>query len=148
MSGSPDGGAPADGDAFPLRVRYGETDAMGVVYHPNFLVYFEQGRTEFLRRRGFAYRELERAGALLVVVECGCRYRASARYDDVLRVKTWLEQVTRVRVGFRYEVVRESDGLLLAEGFTKLACVDRNGRPRALPAEVTAALGRPRGVAP
>ena len=132
MSGEP--------ELLSLRVRYGETDSMGVVYHPNFLVYFEQGRTEYLRRRGFAYSELERSGALLVVVECGVRYRASARYDELLRVKTMLDHVTRVKVGFRYEVLREADAQLLAEGFTNLACVDRAGRPRAIPEEVGAAL--------
>lgn len=141
MSGVPDGGEATPGeDLVRLRVRYGETDAMGVVYHANFLVYFEQGRTEFLRRRGFAYSELERSGALLVVTECGCRYRASARYDEVLAVRTALDHVTRIRVGFRYRVMRDSDGALLAEGFTNLACVGRDGRPRALPPTVTAAL--------
>lgn len=117
-----------------LRVRYGETDKMGVVYHANHFLYFENGRTEFLRKLGVAYRDLEERGVALVVVDCGARYRGNAGYDDLLTVRTRVTSMSRVRIRFDYRVVR--DGRLLVEGFTTLACLDGRGRPRELPEEV------------
>jgi acyl-CoA thioester hydrolase len=118
-----------------IRVRYAETDRMGYLHHANFLVYFEQARTELLRERGLAYRDVEDRGFLLVVIEARCRFRKPARYDDVVTVRTTVERVTHVKIVHSYKVLR--DGELLAEGETTLACVDRDGRPQALPAELS-----------
>jgi acyl-CoA thioester hydrolase len=114
-----------------IRVRYAETDRMGLLHHANYLVYFEQARTELLRARGLSYKELEDRGYLLVLTRVEVRYRRPARYDDLLTVRTTVERVTSVRIDHRYEVV--CDGQLLAEGSSTLACVDRTGRPQALP---------------
>jgi acyl-CoA thioester hydrolase len=114
-----------------FRVRYAETDRMGLLHHANYIVYFEMGRTEFLRQKGISYRDIEDSGHLLVVVEVGCKFKRPAYYDDLLTLRTTLERVTHVKVVHRYEVFR--DGLLLAEGHSTLACVDREGKPQALP---------------
>ena len=114
-----------------IRVRYAETDRMGFLHHANYVVYFEAGRTELLRSRGTSYREIEDSGHFLVVVEIGCKFKRPARYDDLLTLTTTVERVTHVKIVHRYEVRR--DGLLLAEGHSTLACVDREGRPQALP---------------
>jgi len=114
-----------------VRVRYAETDRMGLLHHANFFVYFEMGRTELLRARGLSYREVEDAGYLLVIVDLGCKYKRPARYDDILTVKTNVARVTHVKIVHTYQVSR--DGLLLAEGHSTLACVDRDGRPQPLP---------------
>lgn len=120
-----------DGDEIEIRVRYAETDRMGLLHHANYVVYFEQGRTELLRKRGLTYRDIEDSGHLLVIVEVGCKFKRSAYYDDLLTLRTIVERVTHVKILHRYEVRR--DGLLLAEGHSTLACVDRAGRPQALP---------------
>jgi acyl-CoA thioester hydrolase len=125
--------------ALEVRVRYGETDQMGVVYHANYLLYFEMGRTELLRAAGLPYAELEKKGILLVVVEASCRYRAGARYDETLRVLTRVARVGKATVDFAYEV-RGADGRLCAEGRTELAAVDSNTRPLRLPEDVVALL--------
>ncbi len=114
-----------------FRVRYAETDRMGLLHHANYIVYFEMGRTELLRQRGISYRDIEDSGHLLVVVEVGCKFKRPAYYDDMLTLRTTVERVTHVKIVHRYEVFR--DGLLLAEGHTTLACVDREGKPQALP---------------
>lgn len=114
-----------------IRVRYAETDRMGLLHHANYFVYFEMARTELLRQRGITYREIEDAGHYLVIVDLGCKYKRPAYYDDLLTVRTIVERVTHVKIVHRYEVVR--DGLLLAEGHSTLACVDRAGKPQALP---------------
>jgi acyl-CoA thioester hydrolase len=114
-----------------IRVRYAETDRMGLLHHANYLVYFEQGRTELLRDRGKTYRDLEDQGYLLVLVKVEVRYRQPARYDDLLTLRTTVTRVTPVRIEHRYEVVR--DGQLLADGSSTLACVDRDGRLQAMP---------------
>ena len=114
-----------------IRVRYAETDRMGLLHHANYLVYFEQARTELLRDLGLAYRDLEDQGYLLVLTKVEVKYRRPARYDDVLTVRTTVARTTAVRIDHRYEVLR--DGLLVAEGTSTLACVDRDGRPQALP---------------
>ncbi len=121
----------AESDEIQIRVRYAETDRMGLLHHANYFVYFEMGRTELLRRRGLSYRELEDAGHLLVIVDLHCKFKKPAFYDDLLNLKTVVERVTHVKVVHRYEVRR--DGVLLAEGQSTLACVDRDGRPQALP---------------
>ena len=120
-----------ESDEITIRVRYAETDRMGLLHHANYFVYFEQGRTELLRKRGMTYRDMEDAGHLLVIVDLGCKFKRPAYYDDVLTLRTTVERVTHVKIVHKYEVLR--DGLLLAEGQSTLACVDREGRPQALP---------------
>src|SRR5262249_2074839 len=114
-----------------IRVRYAETDRMGLVHHANYLVYFEQGRTELLRSQGLAYKDFEDQGYLLVITRAEVRYRSPARYDDLLTLRTTVARTTAVRIDHRYELLRE--GTLIAEGSTPLACVDREGRVQALP---------------
>jgi len=114
-----------------IRVRYIETDRMGLLHHAHYVAYFEQARVELLRSLGYSYRDLEDQGYLLVLTRIEVRYRRPARYDDLLTVRTYVERTTTVRIDHRYEVFR--DGELIAEGATTLACVDREGRPQALP---------------
>jgi len=123
-----------------LRVRYEETDQMGVVYHGNYLKYFEVGRTELMRRLGFPYSEQEKKGVLLTVVEARCRYLAGARYDDLLRIETRGEIRSPLRLRFGYRVVREEDGVVVCEGWTDLACLDQNRKLRRLPEEIRRGL--------
>jgi acyl-CoA thioester hydrolase len=123
-----------------VRVRYGEVDRMGVVYHAHYLAYFEAGRTEFLRSLGRTYRGVEEGGLLLVVADAGMRFRRPAGYDDLLRVRTRLTSLSGVRMRFEYEVDRPSDGARLALGHTTLASTDREGRPVRLPADFRALL--------
>jgi len=114
-----------------IRVRYAETDRMGLLHHANYLVYFEQGRIELLRALGQSYKSLEDQGYLMVLTKIEVRYRRPVRYDDVVTVRTAVVRTTAVRIDHRYEVLR--DGLLVAEGTSTLACVDRDGNPQALP---------------
>jgi acyl-CoA thioester hydrolase len=116
-----------------VRVRYAETDAMGLLHHANYFVYFEEARTECLRQGGVSYRDLEERGVYLVVARARCTYRAAARYDDVLLVHTTVERVTGARIDHSYRMVREADGLLVAEAETTLACVDRGGKLQPIP---------------
>ncbi len=100
-----------------LRVRYAETDQMGVVYHSNFIIWFEVGRVEMMRQLGFTYSEMEqRDGMHLAVAEVRCRYKAPARYDDLLVIRTRLMNVRASLLHFGYEIARDEDGTLLAEG--------------------------------
>jgi acyl-CoA thioester hydrolase len=124
-----------------IRVRYAEVDRMGLLHHANYLVYFEQGRTELLRTLGMSYRDLEDQGYLLVLTKLEVRYRRPARFDDVLTVRTTAVKTTAVRIDHRYEVFR--DGELLTEGTTTLACVDRDGHPQALPELLRMRKGKP-----
>jgi acyl-CoA thioester hydrolase len=114
-----------------IRVRYAETDRMGLLHHANYLVYFEQGRTELLRSLGYTYKDLEDRGYLLVLTKIEVRYRSPAYYDDLLTLKTTVMKTTAVRIDHRYEMLR--DGVLVAEGNTTLACVDREGKVQPLP---------------
>ncbi len=122
---------PLDRGDIAIRVRYAETDRMGLLHHANYLVYFEQARTELLRSQGWTYKDLEDQGFLLVLTKVEVRYKRPARYDDLLTVRTFVERTTTVRIDHRYEVFR--DGELVAEATSTLACVDRDGRPQALP---------------
>jgi len=124
-----------------VRVRYGETDQMGVVYHPNYFLYFETGRTELMRASGVAYSELEKSGVFLVVTQASCRYRAAARYDQELTVHTRVDEVRKATVQFSYRVLGPG-GTLLAEGSTELAAVDREKNPVRLPKEVSELLSK------
>jgi acyl-CoA thioester hydrolase len=109
-----------------LRVRYAETDQMSVVYHSNYLIWFEVGRVELLRQLGFSYLEMEQDGLNLPVVEARCRYKHPARYDDEITIRTWIAQMRTSLLRFEYEVVRKSDGRLLAEGESVHVVVGRD----------------------
>ena len=118
-----------------VRVRYAETDQMGVVYHANYLIWFEVGRVEFIRAMGLDYRAMEQEeGALIAVAEARARYKAPARYDDELIVRTHLAGVRGSVVRFSYAVVRAADEVLLCEGETVHVVVGRDMRRRAMPA--------------
>lgn len=114
-----------------IRVRYAETDRMGLLHHANYLVYFEQGRTELLRTLGYTYKDLEDKGFLLVLTKIDVRYKSPAYYDDLLTLKTSVVKTTAVRIDHRYELWREAT--MLAEGTSTLACVDRQGQLQRLP---------------
>jgi len=116
-----------------IRVRYGEVDQMGVLHHSRYWEYFEMGRTELLRLGGVAYRDVEAAGALLVISKCSARYLAPARYDDLLTLTTTMTRMTAARIDHCYELRREDDGAVLATAETTLACIDREGRVMAIP---------------
>ncbi len=127
-----------------IRVRYAETDRMGVVYHANYLVWFEIGRTEFCRARGFAYKDMEENDrAFLVVAESYCRYKAPARYDDELIVRTHITELRRRSVRFGYEIVNAADGRIIAEGETGHVVTDFNNRVISLPESYRLALSSP-----
>ncbi len=119
-----------------VRVRYQETDQMGFVYYSNYFVYFEMGRIEFLRNLGFSYSELEKENIFLAVIDAHCKYKAPARFDDLLVIKTWLSKMKYARVEFCYEIRREGEEKLIAEGSTVLACLDENRRPRTIPDKI------------
>ena len=110
-----------------FRVRYAETDAMGIVHHANYYVWFEMGRTELLREADLNYRSMEEAGIMSPVIESHCYYKSSARYDDYLTLETEVTSVDKVRWAFNYRVWR--DGELLAEGRTVHCFMNREGRP-------------------
>ena len=114
-----------------VRVRYNETDAMGFLHHANYFNYFEMGRTELYRASGGDYRAIEQGGLFLVVVEIRCKYRAPARYDDLLTLRTMLANVNSVKLEHDYELFR--DDQLLASARSVLACVDRNGKLQRMP---------------
>ena len=117
-----------------LRVRYAETDQMGVVYHSNYLIWMEIGRVELVRSRGFNYKDLERAdGILLSVVEAHCRYVYPARYDDEVTVLTEIVRANPRLIEFRYEIRTTHENRLLAEGSTKHCWLNRAMRPSRLP---------------
>jgi acyl-CoA thioester hydrolase len=122
-------------------VRYADTDQMGVVYYANYLVWFEVGRTEWLRESGWSYRDMEAAGISLPVIEAHCEYRQSARYDDEIEIRTEAKVLTPVRIRFDYEARRTADETLSATGHTVHAAIGANGRPRRLPARVLEILG-------
>ena len=119
-----------------VRVRYSETDTMGVVYYANYLVWFEVGRTDLLRGAGWSYREMELDGFSLPVIEVYCEYRQPARYDDELEVRTGGDLISPIRVRFDYAITRSGDDTLLAAGHTVHASLDRSGRPRRLPERI------------
>jgi acyl-CoA thioester hydrolase len=117
-----------------VRVRYAETDQMGVVYHSNYLVWFEIGRVELMRALGFEYKLMESEDdCYIVVAEAACRYHQPARYDEQLRVRTRIAQTGNRIVKFSYELLRDPDGVLLATGETTHVICGRNGRPKSMP---------------
>lgn len=115
-----------------VRVRYAETDKMGVVYYANYLAWFEVGRCEWLRATGASYRELEEQGTVLPVIEAHCQYRRPLRYDDEVEIRTRGTLLSPARLRFDYEVVPSGAGEASAVGWTEHCAVDRSGRPRRL----------------
>lgn len=117
-----------------IRVRYADTDQMGVVYYANYLVYFEVGRTEFCRRRGIAYSEIEKqTGSYLIVAEARCRYRRPLRYDQEVVVRTFLQDFRKRTMTFAYQLIDPVSGVLFAEGETVHVVTDREGKPKSFP---------------
>ena len=117
-----------------IRVRYAETDKMGIVHHSNYLVWFEFGRSEFCRARGFSYKEMEeKDNALMVVAEVYCRYKSPAYYEDVLTLRTKIAEIRSRSIRFIYEIFRAEDETLLAEGETLHLVTDENKKVRSLP---------------
>ncbi len=124
-----------------VRVRYAETDQMGVVYHSNYLIWFEVGRVEYMRQLGLTYKSMEQEdGCGIAVVEANARYKAPARYDDELIIRTRVTQARGSIIGFAYAVVRASDELLLCEGSTTHIVVDREMKRAPMPARFAAAF--------
>jgi acyl-CoA thioester hydrolase len=125
---------PEKGGEIQIRVRFSETDKMGITWHGNYFSWFEMGRTELLRQAGFAYKDLEAAGTMFAVVSVECSYKHPAAYDDLLTLKTRVVRVTPVRIEHEYRLYR--DNLLLAVGKTVLASVDLQGRIKPIPDEI------------
>ncbi|REJ78649.1 MAG: acyl-CoA thioesterase [Acidobacteria bacterium] len=124
-----------------LRVRYAETDKMGIVHHSNYYVWFELGRSEFCRSRGFSYRDMEdNDGALLVVAESYCRYKSPAHYEDLLLLRTQIARIRSRSISFVYEVFRPSDDTVIAEGETMHIVVNRKNKIISLPKRYEAML--------
>jgi acyl-CoA thioester hydrolase len=119
-----------------VRVRYAETDQMGVAYHGNYFAWFEVGRTDLLRNLGVTYRDLEKGGLRLPVIEAQARFLRPALYDDVLDIHTRLSSLGGARIGFEYEVRRDGAEAPLATGSTAHAAVDPDGRPKRLPEDI------------
>jgi acyl-CoA thioester hydrolase len=118
---------------FQVRVRYGETDAMGIVYYGTYPLYYETGRTEMMRNLGFTYRKMEELGIIMPVISMSCRYRKPVRYDDLLTIRTIVKEMPSTRIEFNYEIYNET-GELVNEGLTTLVFVDREkNRPVKIP---------------
>jgi acyl-CoA thioester hydrolase len=133
----------ASGASLEFRVRYAETDQMGVVYHANYLIWCEMGRTELIRLRGASYADLEREGVFLAVADASLRYHAAARYDEMIRVDAWVEEVRSRTVTFGYRISRaaaDGDGTRLASARTTLVALDRDSHPRTIPRELVERL--------
>jgi acyl-CoA thioester hydrolase len=129
-----------------FRVRYAETDRMGVVYHANYLVWCEVGRTDWIRAAGMSYRDMEAAGVGLAVSDATMRYHASARYDDLIRVETRCTEVRSRTVTFEYLVLQGESEARLVSATTRLVAVDANARVMSLPADVRALIERAAGA--
>ncbi|HKB70614.1 MAG TPA: thioesterase family protein [Thermoanaerobaculia bacterium] len=125
-----------------VRVRYSETDRMGIVYHANYIVWFEIGRTEFCRAAGFPYRDMEEQGVLILVTGVDCRFRRAARYDDRVTIRTRMGESGSRGLSFFYEVVVADDGMLLAEGSTRHVFVNASNRPITIPPSIREAFAR------
>ena len=123
-----------------VRVRYQETDQMGIVYYSNYFVYFEMGRIEFLRSVGISYAELEKENVFLAVADAHCKYRSPAVFDDLLVIKTCISMMKLARVEFSYEIRRVNEEALIAKGSTLLACLGANKKPMAIPEKIRDAL--------
>jgi acyl-CoA thioester hydrolase len=136
------------------RVRYKETDQMGMVYHGNYFTFFEIGRVEYMRERGIAYKRMElEDDSFIVVAEAHCRYIRPARYDDLLRIRTRVSEARRRSIRFAYEILRDEGAELLATGETVHIICNREGRPKSLPEKYRqyfplTANGKPSGEIP
>lgn len=135
---NPGSGATTPYHDVEFRVRYAETDQMGVVYHTNYLVWCEVGRTDYIRMRGMSYADIERAGIGLAVSELSARFHGAARYDDLIRVRTTLADVRSRGITFDYVISKVETGERLVTARTALVSIDRAGRPTAMPADVRA----------
>jgi acyl-CoA thioester hydrolase len=117
-----------------IRVRYAETDQMGIAHHSNYLIWFEAGRSDLCRARGFSYKEMEeRENALMVVAESYVRYKSPAFYEDVLHIHTRIGEIRSRSIRFIYEIYRQKDAVLIAEGETLHLVTDQNQRVRTIP---------------
>ncbi len=123
-----------------IRVRYSETDQMGVTYYANYFVWFEVARTEYFRSKGSAYSPLEDKGLFLAVVDTQCRYLAPTRYDDLLIIRTWIEKLGRSSMRFGYEIMDKHSGKRIAEGSSSHVFVNRKIEPVRIPEEVIRAF--------
>ena len=123
-----------------IRVRYKDTDRMGVVYYGNYLTYFEVGRSEYMRDMGFPYSKLETSGYHFVVTEVAAKYHANVSYDSLVTVRTMISEIKRVRLRFDYEVVGENGGLLVS-GYTVHGCLNSHQKPTRIPAELKKVIG-------
>jgi len=118
---------------FDVRVRYLETDQMRVAHHASYLAWFEVGRTEFCRSRGFTYHDLEEMGYLLMMTDLRCHYKKAVRYDEMITIRTWVKDLKRRMMSFGYQILIKENGEAVAEGETRHICLDPSGRPRAIP---------------
>ncbi|HAJ56466.1 MAG TPA: 4-hydroxybenzoyl-CoA thioesterase [Candidatus Omnitrophica bacterium] len=123
-----------------VKVRYAETDKMGIVYYANYLVWFEIGRTEYLLAEGLDYRDVEKDGLFMAVVESYCIYKAPARYSDLIVIQSWPTDVKNSSLKFNYKVLRKKDNLLLAEGYTTHVLIDKDIKPRKIPEKIRSLL--------
>jgi acyl-CoA thioester hydrolase len=124
---------PLDQFTLEVRVRYAETDRMGVLHHSRMFVLLELARTEMLRQHGMNYRQMEDEGWFLVISKLSCHFKSPAYYDDVLLIDTKVVRMTHTRIDHTYRVMRQSNGDLVAEAETTLACVDRQGNMQRIP---------------
>jgi len=131
-----------------IRVRYAETDQMGVVYHTNFLIYFEVGRTDYFRHLGWTYRQMETENVFMPVTECFCRFLQPARYDDELIISTTLEMLSRLKLKFSYQVKRSGDSNIIAEGYTIHVPTNAAGKPCRIPAIYLNSMNNPQSAVP
>ncbi len=127
------GGMTEENVDIEVRVRYAETDKMGVAYYANYFIWFEIGRSEYCRRKGFSYADLEALGYILVVTDARCRYRGPARYDEAITVRTQLREINRRMVTFGYQLFRLGNQEILAEGETRHLSIGPDGRSKSLP---------------
>jgi acyl-CoA thioester hydrolase len=119
----------------PIRVRYAETDAMGVTHHSTYIVYFEEGRSDYARQRGYPYGEVEKAGYLLMVTEVKVRYARPSHYEQALILRTWIDEMRSRGLTFAYEIVDAVTGDCLVTGTSKHICVTKNGDVAHIPEE-------------
>ena len=132
---------PSDWCSTEIRVRYAETDQMGVVYYSNYLVWFEIGRTEFCRQRGLPYKDFEQEfQSYLAVAEVQCRYLAAARYDDVLIIRTRVSSFRKRTINFQYEIFNKETSVSISNGQTLHVLLDENGRPKSFPVDFIYAM--------
>lgn len=136
MSSETSKAVPTSAYEIELRVRYAETDQMGVVYHANYLIWCEMGRTDFIRRLGMSYADMEKGGVSLAVSELTARFHAAARYDDLIRVRTSIAEVRSRLISFDYLISNAATNQRLVSARTTLVSLDRSGKPISLPAEL------------